>query len=135
MTTAGLPSGRDPGMQPQRTALAWQRTAVSSLLLALAALGASAHRLVAPAGAVPDVTALSVLTAVVAAAAAVVASVDAALVVPRQVHGLARHPASDPLPSPYWRLRLVAVATVLLALAGALLSAAGVVASIASSGA
>jgi uncharacterized membrane protein YidH (DUF202 family) len=135
MTTPGLQGGRDPGMQPQRTALAWQRTAVSGLLLSLAALGASAHRLASPAGAVADLPALSVLTAVVAAAAAVVAAVDAALVVPRQVTSLARHPASGSLPSAYWRLRLVVVSTVLLALAGALLSAAGLVASVASSGA
>jgi hypothetical protein len=123
-------------MQPQRTALAWQRTAVSSLLLSLVALGASAHRLVSPpAGSHGDVPAWWVLPAVVAAAAAVLAAVDAVVVVPRQVQSMARHPTSGPLASPYWRLRLVAAATVLLALAGALLAAAAVLASVASSGA
>ncbi|HET8614207.1 MAG TPA: hypothetical protein VFL94_01695 [Actinomycetales bacterium] len=120
-------------MQPQRTALAWQRTAVAGLLLSLITLGASAHRFVAaPPGWHGHVPAWWLLPGAVAGAAAVVAAVDAVVVVPRQVSSMARHPSSDPLESPYWRLRLVVAATVLLSLAGALLAAVGVAASVAS---
>jgi hypothetical protein len=115
--------------------LAWQRTAVAALLLSLVALGAAAHRLVVLSGRVGEPTVLPLLTVVataVAAAAAVLAAVDAVVVVPRNVHGLPRHPTSSRLASPRVRLLLMAVTTVLLGLAGALLASSGLVASVAS---
>jgi hypothetical protein len=120
--------------------LAWQRTAVAALLLSLVALGAAAHRLVVLSGRVGEPTVLPLLTVVataVAAAAAVLAAVDAVVVVPRNVHGLARHPSSGigtsrRFASPGLRLLLMAVTTVLLGLAGALLASSGLVASVAS---
>jgi hypothetical protein len=120
--------------------LAWQRTAVAALLLSLVALGATAHRLGELSGRVGEPTALPLLTVVaaaVAATAAVLAAVDAVVVVPRGVHGLARHPTSvvstsRRLPSSRLRLLLMMATTVLLGLAGGLLAAAGLVASVAS---
>jgi uncharacterized membrane protein YidH (DUF202 family) len=129
---------RDPGLQPERTSLAWQRTAVAALLLSLVALGATAHPLAVPSGSAGEPAALpglTVVATVVAVAAAVLAAVDAVVVVPAHVHGLVRHPASLQLASPYVRLLLMAATTVLLALAGGALAADSLVASVASSGA
>jgi hypothetical protein len=117
--------------------LAWQRTAVSALLLSLVALGAASHRLVAlPGPGDPAVLpVVQVITVVGTAMAAVLAAVDAVVVVPANVHGLAHHPTSTSLASPQLRLLLMMATTVLLALAGGLLAASGLVASVASSGA
>lgn len=126
MTVTG-PGGRDPGMQPERTALAWQRTAVSSLLLSLVAMGAAAHRITADAGPAGHLrpTSAAALAVGVAVLAAMLAATDAVVVVPREVHGIAGHPTSGRLASPYRRLVLMAGATLLLAVAGALLASAG----------
>jgi hypothetical protein len=92
---------RDPGLQAERTALAWQRTAVGAVLLALV--------LVWHAAASQEVVliALTVLSGLAAATAAVL--------LPRSVHGL---PGGDRVRA--WpRLAVVVGATVVLALTGA----------------
>ncbi len=133
---AGGPPRRDPGLQPERTALAWQRTSVATLLLSLLCLAASARRLSLDLGdASAHRPALALASAVVAALSAAVAGVQAVVVVPAQVHGMARRPASGLGRSPHPRLWLLALAAGLLALAGVLLSAATALASVASSGA
>ena len=91
---------RDPGLQPERTALSWQRTGVATLLVGAAAVGAAIRR-----GA-PVV----VLAALAALALAAVTAVPP------------RHPPAHPLAPPYIRLLRAAVATVALAAVGVLLT-------------
>jgi uncharacterized membrane protein YidH (DUF202 family) len=133
VVSAGQSAHRDPGLQPERTSLAWQRTAVSGLLLSLVTLGAASHRLVVPSGPSGDTAVLPALPVVVTAVAALLAAVDAVVVVPASVHGLGHHPASGSLASPRTRLLLMMATTVLLGLGGGLLAASGLVASVASS--
>jgi hypothetical protein len=90
---------RDPGLQPERTALAWQRTGVATLLVGGGAAAAAVHR-------------SEPLVVVAALAALALAGVTA---VPP------RHPSVHPLAAPYVRLLRAAVATVALAAVGLLL--------------
>jgi uncharacterized membrane protein YidH (DUF202 family) len=87
---------RDPGLQPERTALAWQRTGVATLLVAGGAVLAALHR-----GRVLVVVVTLVATALAAGTA----------VPPR------RHPGS-----PFGRLVRAAVAAAALAAVGVLLA-------------
>ena len=95
-------SSRDPGLQPERTALAWRRTAVAVLVLALAVLARSVQTRR------PVEIALGVVGATMAAIAA-------AVVVPRS----ARRDEPDQITSAWPRLAAVVTATLVLATAGA----------------
>ena len=87
---------RDPGLQPERTALAWHRTGVATLLVAGGSVLAALHR-----GGVLVVIVTLVATALAAGTA----------VPPR------RHPGPS-----FGRLLRAAVATVALAAVGVLLA-------------
>jgi len=91
---------RDPGLQPERTALSWQRTGVVTLLVGVGSAAAAVRR-----GSV-----VVVLAALVALALAAVTAVPP------------RRPSDHPLARPYVRLVRAAVATVALAAVGILLS-------------
>ena len=95
---------RDPGLQPERTALSWQRTGVATLLTGSAAVAAAVH------GGEP----LVVLPALAALALAGVTAIP-----PRRHHA---HPPAPPLAPTYARLVRAAVATVALAAVGVLLA-------------
>lgn len=95
---------RDPGLQPERTALAWQRTGVAGAALAGSATVAAAHL------ASRWVLVVVVTLAVLCAAAVTVAASS----VPRAGHR----------GSPWVRLLAVAGIPVLLALVGVLLASA-----------
>ncbi|MFG2331908.1 DUF202 domain-containing protein [Streptomyces sp. NPDC048604] len=45
-----MPEGRDPGLQPERTRLAWRRTTLSATVAAVFAAKQSIHDEVTPAG-------------------------------------------------------------------------------------
>jgi Domain of unknown function (DUF202) len=103
---------RDPGLQPERTALSWQRAGVATLLVGGAAAAAAVRR----------GNPLVVGAALVALALAGVTAVP-----PRSpsARPLGRRPGRPPgLPptTPYARLVRAAVATVALAAVGVLLS-------------
>jgi uncharacterized membrane protein YidH (DUF202 family) len=87
---------RDPGLQPERTALAWQRTGLATLLVGSGAVAGAVHR-GAP---------LVVVAALVALAVAALTAVP-----PR------RH-----LGPPYARLLRATAATIALATVGVLLA-------------
>lgn len=91
---------RDPGLQPERTALSWQRTGVVTLLVGGGVVVAAVRR-------------RDVVVVLLALAALALAAITA--VPPRRQPG-------HPLPPPYVRLVRAAVATVALAVVGALLS-------------
>jgi hypothetical protein len=90
---------RDPGAQAERTALAWQRTAVATVLLASVLVWHAASE---------GRSALVVLSVACAVGASL-----AAVLVPRSVHGLPGEVR------PWWRLSVVVLATLVLALTGA----------------
>ncbi len=92
---------RDPGAQAERTALAWQRTAVAIVLLSSVLIWHAVSERQGP------LVVLSVTCALGAGLAAVL--------VPRSVHGL---PAQGV--RPFGRLVLVVASTSVLALTGAL---------------
>ena len=92
---------RDPGLQPERTALAWQRTGVAALAAAGGAVLAAVHR--ADDGGSP----LTVVAALVALA------ITAAAAVPAR---------GDPAVSAHGRLVRAAAATAALGAVGLLLA-------------
>lgn len=98
---------RDPGLQPERTALAWHRTGVSGSLVGAVAVLAAAHH---------DSIGLVVLAAAVATATAGAAGLAST----RPQPGLAGR-----LPSPWWRLLAGAAVPVLLAVVGVALALQG----------
>lgn len=98
---------RDPGLQPERTSLAWQRTGMAGALVGGLAVLAAAHR-----GSLP----LMVLTALFTAASAGAAGVAST----REQPGL-----GERLPSPWIRLVATSVVPVLIAIAGILLAVTG----------
>jgi hypothetical protein len=97
-----VPLSGDPGLQPQRTGLAWQRTALAAVVLSLGLIALGLHQRQA-------------VVIVVAGCCAAVAAVAAAIVVPTSVRHLGHHTTS-----PWPRLVAVVAATLLLALGGAL---------------
>ncbi len=94
----------DPGLQPERTALAWQRTGISGVLVGGVAVIAAARR-----GSPALVAAMAVLAALTAAAAGYAAT--------RRQPGI-----EGVLPSPWPRLVGTAAVPVLLACAGLVLA-------------
>jgi uncharacterized membrane protein YidH (DUF202 family) len=95
---------RDPGLQPERTALAWQRTGVAGSLVGGVAVLAAAHR---------DSLPLVAVTALLTAASALAAGFAAT----RAQAGL-----DGVQPSPWSRLVATAAVPVLVALAGVILT-------------
>lgn len=82
-TAADALGRRDPGLQAERTALSWQRTALGGCLVALVALASAAR------GGLPVVIAVAAATCLLSAAAALVE-------VPRRVRPVraGQHPDS-----------------------------------------
>jgi Domain of unknown function (DUF202) len=99
---------RDPGLQPERTTLSWQRTGVATLLAGAAAAAAAVRR------GGPLVVGAALLALALAALTAVPPQSPPAS--PRR-----RRPVRRPS-TPYARLVRAAVATVALAAVGVLLS-------------
>jgi hypothetical protein len=97
----GVPLSRDPGLQPQRTGLSWERTALGALVVAMALVGLALH----------EQWSTAVVVALTCVSLAAMASV---LVVPVSVRHLGRSAAS-----PWVRLLSVVGATSLLAIGGA----------------
>jgi uncharacterized membrane protein YidH (DUF202 family) len=106
----------DPGLQPERTALAWQRTGVAGSALAGAVMIAAAHL---------STRGVLVVVAGLAAGCAAATVVAAWSVRPRASTGPTTGPGRGEPRTPLTRLVAIAAVPVLLAASGCLIALSG----------